>query len=536
MHKRGISIFIALCVLLSGVLFKIISLNYLPYADVGSAYSSKTLLIGQTRGNIYDCNLQKLVNKENKLVCAAKCGAYSLSYIGSLKDKEKAESLSAQLTKGLPVIFETDEKIQNDDMETFEVPERYEDSDFLCHVIGYTDSSGHGVSGIEKAYDTLLSQGSGSLSVTFQTDAKGRVLTGIVPTVKDDNFNSASGVILTIDEDIQQIAENAMKECEIDSGACVILSAEDAGISALVSTPTYSRDNLEKALKDNNSPLMNKALSAYAVGSVFKPIIAASALENKIETDFDYSCNGKTEINGTEYICNGQTSHGKMNLKSALEVSCNTYFVNLSKRLEADMIYKTCTDLGFSADTYLCDGISGEAGAFPEEEELENKGVKANISFGQGNFTATPLQMAASYLAIANGGYYKYPYLIKGTIDSTGNLIQTQKKPDSRVLSEQTCNILRSDLISTVENGNAYNAECSLCTVAGKTGTAQSGSYDESGKEILRTWFVGFFPANDPLYCVAILSENGQSGARDCAPVFSIIAEKAMELMINRAN
>lgn len=535
MKKRAVSLYIALCVMLSGILYRIISLNYSAYADAGTGYSSKTLLIGETRGNIYDVNLRKIVNSSGKLICAAKPGAYSLAYIKNIEDKEKSKSLAQQLTKGLPVIFETDKKISTEDMETFSVPQRYEDNNFLCHLTGYLDTDGHGVSGIENAYDTFLSAAGGSLSVTFETDANGKVLSGIVPRVEDNNFDTCEGVVLTIDSEIQKIAESAMKQCEIKSGACVILSANDASVAAMVSTPSFDRKNIAASLNSPDSPLVNKALSAYAVGSVFKPVIACAALESGIKS-FETDCTGQTDINGTHYGCNRQTAHGKMNLKTALEVSCNTYFVNLAQKLKSSSFYDFCMNMGFSAPTRFCDGIYSEGGTFPEERELDNKGIRANISFGQGSLTATPVQLAAAYLAIADGGLYKYPYLIKGTLDKDGVFNPTQRKPDSRVISKSTCDIMRENLISVVENGNAYNAQCSLCTTAGKTGTAQSGSFDENGREILRTWFVGYFPANEPLYSVAILNENGTSGAADCAPVFSLIAQRTMELMIERAN
>lgn len=536
MTKRGLSLYIAVCVMFSCILYKIISLNYSSYAKAEGSYSSKTLLIGQSRGNIYDINMKRLVNGTEKYVCAAKPGAYSLSYLNSIDDEEKKNSLISQLTKGQPVVFESDKALKNEDIESFSVRERYDESDFLCHVIGYTDSASHGVTGIEKAFDDFLSEESGSLSVTFETDANGRVLSGIVPTVSDNNFNSCAGVILTVDAEIQKIAERAMKNSQIKSGACVILSAQDAGISAMVSTPSFSRSELSKAVESKNSPLVNKCLSAYAVGSVFKPVIACAALENGVNTDFGYECDGVTEIGSQKYCCNNKTSHGKVNLRGALEASCNTYFIELTKKLKSEKLYDFCTSLGFSSGAYLCEGIYSDDGIFPEKEELENAGQKANVSFGQGNLTATPVQLAAAYLAIADGGYYKYPYLVKGKMNSDGSVQEFSKKPDSRVISEKTCKTVKEDLISVVKNGNAYNAECALCTVAGKTGTAQSGSYDELGNEILRTWFVGFFPANEPRYAVSVLCENGKSGASDCAPVFKEIAENIMELLIERAN
>ena len=536
MKKRGISLFAAVCVLFSFLLYRIVSLNYSLYSETDTGYSSKTLLIGQTRGNIYDVNMKKLVNNEEKLLCAARAGADSLLYIDSMRDKEKAEKLKKELSKGYPVLFEADEKISNDDMETFSVPQRYGEGSSLCHIIGYTDSEGNGVAGIEKAFNSFLKGASGSLSVTFPTDAKGKVLTGIVPTVSDDNFSDRSGVVLTIDSEIQKICEEAMKECDIESGTCVMLSASDAGIAACVSTPSFSRDDIASAIKSENSPLLNKAFSAYAVGSVFKPVIGCAALENGVKPETDFNCTGEADIGGIKYGCNNRTAHGNMDMKSALEVSCNTYFINLTKDMKPSAVCDFCNNMGFGSGSDFCEEMSSEKGSFPEESELESKGAKANISFGQGSLTATPVQLAAAYLAIADGGFYRYPYLIRGTVDAYGKITKGQQKPQSKVISEKTSETMKNYLISVVENGNAYRAQCSLCTVAGKTGTAQSGIFDKEGKEILRTWFVGFFPANNPLFSVAVLSENGKSGAQDCAPVFSLIAERTMNLLIHRSN
>lgn len=534
MYKRLVSVFVTVCIAFSFLTVKIISLNYSSYAHAGSTTATKTLNIGTSRGNIYDIRMNKIVNSEEKILCAAKPSSEAiLSVQESLSENESANIIKT-LTDGYPALFESSKEINTDDVQSFHVPIRYNKNQLASHIIGYLDGEGNGVSGIEKAYNDFLLQAGGNISVTFSVDANGRILNGMTPTVNDNNFNSKQGVVLTIDKDIQLVAEKAMKS--IENGACAIINCKNGAISAAVSKPDYDRNDLENALRSDNSPLVNKAFCAYSVGSVFKPILAACAIESKTDITFEHDCKGRINVNGTSYGCINKVSHGIVDLKKALQVSCNTYFIELTKKMTAERIHEFCSDLGFGTGTQLAEGIYSQDGVLPEASDLKNSGKLANFSFGQGDLTATPIQLASAYAALANGGKYRYPYLIEGTVDKDGIITETEKKPESNVLSQETSNKIKKLLESVVSEGNAYYGESSLCTVAGKTGTAQSGTYDENGDEILRTWFVGFFPVNEPLYAVAVLCENGVSGGKDCGPVFGEIADGIMQVMIDRAN
>lgn len=535
MQKRAISLFLAICAIFSFITFKIISLSSSTYAEAEKTNATRTLTVGESRGNIYDTNLKKLVAAEEKKIAVAKPGAQSLKSIEEFINEQDAKEIIDEITNGYPVMFETYETIENDDIMTFSVPLRYTDNNIASHIIGYLDGEGNAVSGIEKAYDDFLKEASGKLSVTFGVDANGKILGGFIPTINDENFNSKEGVVLTLDTEIQRACEKAMDDGGITSGACVVLSCADAAITACVSRPDFDIKNIADALNDANSPLINRAFTAYPVGSVFKSILSSFMLESG-QAIPDYTCKGEIKIGDTSYGCNKKTHHGTIGLAEALQVSCNTFFINLVKDADSEKLYDFCTSLGFSASTHLAGEMYCAEGNLPTADELDNKGARANFSFGQGTLTATPLQMAAAYLAIADGGYYRYPYLVKGTLDENGFLTETERKPQSKVMSEKTSETMRELLQKVVTEGNAYNGEAKNCTTAGKTGTAQSGIYDIDGKEILRTWFVGFFPASDPLYAVAVMKENGTSGGADCGPVFSRIADDVMEILINRAN
>lgn len=533
MYKRTVTLFLSLCLTFTFVAYRIISLNHSEYSQAGTNQASKTLVVGTSRGTIYDINFKKLVNEEEKHIAVAIPSADSIAQIKDMTDSEQAKSIAQTLSDGFPCMFETNNTSNCDDIEIFTLPVRYGENQVAPHVIGYLDNSGNGAYGIEKAYNELLSEASGEISVKLSVDANGRMLNGISPIVKNDNFSSAQGVVLTLDKDIQKIAEEAMTQ--IESGACVVLDCSDGSIAAMVSTPTINPNNIASAVEGVNSPFINKALCAYSVGSVFKPILTAYALENNIKLE-EHECKGTINIDGTVFGCINRYPHGEVDIKKSLQVSCNTFYINMTKDIDSEKLYSFCTNFSFGTGTALADGIYSDDGYLPDGEELENSGNKANFSFGQGKLMATPLQMASAYLALVNGGVYKYPYLVAGTTDSDGVFSESPKKPDSKILSEGTSKKMRELLESVITEGNAYYGETQSCTSGGKTGTAQSGSYSSEGKEILRTWFVGFFPASDPLYVVAVLNENGVSGGKDCGPVFSSVADSAMDLLIERAN
>ncbi len=533
MYKRTVSLFLSLCVLFTFVTYRIISLNSSDYSLAGTNQSSKTLVVGTSRGNIYDINFKKLVNETEKKIAVAIPSANAIASIGKMTDAEQAESIIKTLSDGFPCMFETEISSDSNDIEVFNVPVRYSENQLASNIIGYLDTEGNGAYGIEKAYNDFLSDAGGEISVTVSVDANGRMLNGIIPVVNEDNFSSAQGVVLTIDKDIQKIAEKAMTQ--IESGACVVLDCSDGSIASMVSTPAINPDNIGESIENTNSPFVNKALTAYSVGSVFKPILAAYALENNIEIE-EYECSGAINVDGTVFGCINRNPHGEVSLEKSLQVSCNTFYINLTREIDGEKLYSFCTNFSFGTGTTLADGIYSADGYLPDGDELKNSGNKANFSFGQGKLMATPLQMASAYLALVNGGTYKYPYLIAGTTNSDGIFTESNKKPDSKILRENTSKIMRELLESVITEGNAYYGETQSCTSGGKTGTAQSGSYDDDGNEILRTWFVGFFPVNEPLYVVAVLNENGISGGKDCGPVFSQIADGVMELLIERAN
>jgi penicillin-binding protein 2 len=234
------------------------------------------------------------------------------------------------------------------------------------------------------------------------------------------------------------------------------------------------------------------------------------------------------------FYCNKREGHGIVNFKTALSQSCNTYFIDIGTKTSGKSLLNTATKFGFGKEIEIGNGFFTDSGILPESDELNSDAAVGNFSFGQGKLTATPLQIAAFYSVIANNGIYNKPYIYNGFTDSEGKYTQIQQHNSIKILSKTTCQIVSEALLETTLNGTGKSAYSSLFTSATKTATAQSGTYDDKGNEIKYSWFVGFFPYENPEYVICIMKENGNSGGIDGAPVFKEISENIYRYKNNR--
>lgn len=509
-----------ICLCFMALLLKIVDINKENYSSVTRNQSTKTLTVGEKRGTVYDRNYIPLTNSQHRLVAAVTPTVQSGEY---LKAYLSHQELTDRIKDGYPFLCSVGEEISNEHIRTFSVPVRYGETVLAPHIIGYLDSEKKGVSGIEKAYNQYLTENGGKLTVSFQVDAVGRVLAGLDKTVTDSNFSSKAGVVLALDSFVQVIAESALRESKIKSGAVLVMKVGTGELLAVASVPDFHPERVGECLDGENSPLINKALCSYSVGSVFKSIVAAFALENGISSEETYECTGEITVGDTVFRCFNGKAHGETDMASALENSCNTYFVNLSRKLDEEKLLLLCRRIGFGERTVLAPSVVTASGALPTEKSLRLKGNFANFSFGQGDFSATPLQLASAYHALATG-YTVSPVLVRGLADYEGLMTFTEKTKKAKIFSDVTVQQMKKMLAGVVSSGLADKAKSELLSLSGKTGTAQSGIYAD-GKEICRTWFTGFFPSENPNYIVVVINENGQGGNVDCAPVFRKICE-----------
>lgn len=205
-------------------------------------------------------------------------------------------------------------------------------------------------------------------------------------------------------------------------------------------------------------------------------------------------------------------------MHTALRKSCNGYFVELMEKLEPDRVLRMVHSLGFENPLSLAPGLSCTAGTLSSAQTLQNARARANFSFGQGETTVSPVQLAAAVNAIAAGGIYTPPRLVYGTADANLEIEKEDLNEGYKVMEPTTANRLRAYMESTARYGTGISGAPQNCTSGIKTGTAQTGVYAESGDEILNYWYTGYICDSDdaPAYTIVILEETaGESHTAD---------------------
>lgn len=518
-EKRAIASFFVIMLLLLSCVLRIAVIINGDYADVAAKQIGYRITAGKLRGTIFDCNLVALTNREYKIIAAVSPTPQAIMKISSALVGEEKERVLEELKKGKPIICEVEKEIECDGIVCSKVYTHNGEENIATHIIGYVNSENRGVSGIEKAYDEVLFTDK-TVDAVFCETAKGDLLYGIQPYFDNNLSVINSGVVTTLDINIQLICERAAKG--IKSGAVIVADSTTNEIKAMVSKPDFDVLNVEKYLNDESAPLLNRSLECFSVGSAFKPSIAAAALENK-KGSFVFDCQGKTHIIDRDFHCHNRLGHGLMNLQTALAQSCNCYFYNFALEIGAESVYKTARNLSVEGSIKIADGIKTSKGILPKIDTIStNAASLANLSIGQGELLLSPVAMLNLYSAIASDGTYNLPSVISGVM-SGGNLKEYDRGNKTRAFSEKTAEVLRNYLASVINEGTGIEAKPEVVTAGGKTATAQTGRYDSSGVEITNSWFCGFFPLEKPQYTVIVMSE-GKSEVTT-ASVFKNIAD-----------
>lgn len=485
--------------------------------------NTRSIEVSQSRGMIYDRNMKKIVNNSTETVTVALPTENAFNIVKNYINNEQSQAFYENIKNGKVSILNIPERFYEKHIKSVDCVMRYSDNQPCVHLIGHLDENGQGAMGLENVYESYLSLNKGSLKAYWNIDALGNILTGEGINYKSENYLSPAGIQLTIDLDIQKIAEDSLEKTGISKGAVVVLNSYTNEILAIASAPTFNPNDISSSLNNADSPFINRSLTPYSVGSVFKPIVAACAIENNI--DLTHNCTGSITINGTTFRCSNNNAHGVVDMNSAMEESCNTYFIALGQKIGKEKLISLCSDFGLGKSIEIADNFYAQSGILPSTESVNSAQSLANLSFGQGNLLASPLQMAVAYSCFANGGYYRPPTLMKGIIDESGKTIQKVELPQNyRILNKSTVTALNSILGNVVKSGNGKLANSEKTENHGKTATAQSGWY-ENEREITHTWFCGYFIHKDTTYTVVIFKDDGYSGAVDCAPAFKYIAD-----------
>ncbi|HHV61842.1 MAG TPA: peptidoglycan glycosyltransferase [Firmicutes bacterium] len=410
----------------------------------------------------------------------------------------------------------------------------------LVHIVGYNHDR-YGKTGVELAFNhQLLGLPRGFLRTP-----------GLIPGlgfgsrqpqgVKQRGKPRGNDIILTIDPQLQAVAEAALGH---RNGAVVVLDPATGAVLASASYPAFDANRLDVVwpdiIQDPSSPFINRATSGlYPPGSVFKIIVASAAIETGLIGPNDiFVCSGSIDVNGRKISCPGGRAHGRVNLASALALSCNVAFIQVARKIGGKTLSDFARRFGFNREipfdlhvnesrfpAFRGEGSAGgSAGAGDGARDDEN--LLAEAAIGQGTVLATPLHMAMIASAIANRGVMMRPYVVSqvrrgGSGETLWRYVPARL---ARPVSVSTAAKVKDLLVAAVESGTGWRAGLDGMSVAGKTGTAQNP------KGAPHAWFVGFAPAANPRVAISVIVENGGAGGSVAAP----IARRVLDFALRR--
>lgn len=430
------------------------------------------------------------------------------------------------------------------------------------HFLGYTGMSDEkhslfsylpslyvGKSGVEKSYDSLLT-GFPGMTVE-EVDAFGRNVRNISEKAAEDGKD----IHLTIDRRLQDYMQGVLSQER--SGSAVVMDMYTGELFGLCSYPTFDpsifshslkKDDWEKLVNDPEKPLLDKSLKGnYAMGSIIKPLVALSALENKIITpETTFVCTGKKRIGDRDFHCWNRYGHGAVNLNQAIRSSCNIYFYELGCKLKPEQLIDTYKQFGFGQKTHV--DLPNESAGLLATKEWVQKYRKRNwqrsdtifLSIGQGVILATPLQLAVMTAGVVNGGYKVEPFLGQREADKVG-----AKLPVNALYLDMIKQALYDVVNHPSGTGYRHRIDPSKgWKMGGKSGTAQvrkmteadrkSGNHGADWEWKFRdhSVFAGFADR----YVVVVVIDHGGFGSAKAAPIAKQILTFWMDLIKQSPN
>jgi|KBSSwiStaDraftv2_1062776.scaffolds.fasta_scaffold26428_5 penicillin-binding protein 2 len=435
-----------------------------------------------------------------------------------------------------------------------EVPTRqYPAESAAAHLFGYvgevsdamveaddTLKSGDlvGQAGIEKIYNALLMGQDGARVVVV--NSLGREIS----TLEEVPPTEGKRLQLTIDYDLQKAVEDVFKASRearlTNAGAAVVLDPNTGEVLAFSSDPAYDPNafaaGIDRATwaslnNDEQRPLNDRALQGrYSPGSTFKMAVALAGLEEGVITpDFRVNCGGGANFYGHFFKCWRKGGHGSIDLRHAIEQSCDVFFYTVADKVGVDKINKwaTLVGLGVKSGIDLPNEVEGlvpstEWKRLHTKEKKWYAGETISVGIGQGAVAVTPVSMAVYMATLANGGTRVTPHLLKAVDDGTGWKPVPTPKPQSQVeIDPGKLQAIRDGMWMVVNAaGTGGRARIPMMDVAGKTGSAQVISNTgrvaaaRSGKDLRDNgWFVFFAPRDKPEVAGVVFLEHGIHGA-----------------------
>ena len=461
---------------------------------------------------------------------------------------------------------------------------QYKQGTLASHILGYASKIGSeeyqkkkdeynqndiiGKTGIEAVFEKYLKGKNGTKQIDMAVDGT------ITAEVVEKEAVAGSNVVLTIDSQLQKIAEEALKDniekiknggfgksYDAKGGSCVVMNVKTGEVLAMASYPDYNPQSFAdgisneewKSYNENKSyPLLNKCIqSSYEPGSIFKMVTAIAGLESgNISLTEKINDTGVYKKYGAEWKCWYYTDyhrgHGYLNVIGAIEKSCNFFFYETADRMGIDTLDKYATYFGLGKKTGI-ELPSETAGTLASKDYVKsikgswNPGDTINAAIGQGYNKFTPLQMTKYISMIANGGNDVDVSIVKTIQNADGTEVSkdeineyvkeklglTEENNENITLNKDYVNAVREGMksVTSGESGTAYvRFKDFNIKVGGKTGSAEAGK-DANGNDIVNAWFAAFAPYDDPEIAVVVMVENGGHGNYTAEAVRNIMAE-----------
>jgi len=452
----------------------------------------------------------------------------------------------------------------------------YPNGPLAAHVLGYTGAisedqfrssdvyAGYelgdtvGKTGAERQFESVLQGDKGWRRI--EVNASGRPQ-GIVD---EQPARPGNDIQLTIDIEVQRVAEEQLAAAIAEArrqgyvntkaGAAVVLDIATGEVIAMASAPTYDPSVFLGGVstaewarltdKASEYPLNNRAImAAYPPASTFKVVTALAGMETGIASENStYRCTGTWTDMGKQWPkrCWKRSGHGTLSLRAGMKHSCDVVFYEIGYELykrKAEELQAEARAFGLGAKTGI--DLPGEvAGRVPDAEwkrefnrnypeyQMWLPGDTVNMSIGQGDMLTSPLQMAAVYAGIANGGAVMRPHVLKAVLDSTGAVARSVE-PELLIetgASDASLAAVSRSLVDVTRDGTAKGAFAGFgVSVAGKTGTAEVRGKDDYA------WFCAYAPASEPRYAVAVVVEQGGHGGSVAGPAARNILAKLLD-------
>jgi penicillin-binding protein 2 len=336
---------------------------------------------------------------------------------------------------------------------------------------------------------------------------------------------------LTLDLDLQAMAESLLVD---KIGAIVAMDVHTGGVLCIASSPTYDpdifagrldADQWNMLLTDKDKPMLNRAVQTmYPPGSTVKMSMLLEALQSgTISPSFSISCPGSYTVGNRTFKCWKKGGHGHVDVLRSIEQSCDVFYYRVGMLLGVDGVHDAFDRVHFGRQTGI-DQTSEAAGLIPSVAYYDKrygesgwtKGFIPSISIGQGEVLVTPIQLCAYACALADGKYWRQPYLVDGVYDPDTQTLERRQPPEPDPIDATPENIavVREGMRLVVWGaGTAARQQDPQVKIAGKTGTAQNPHGDD------HAWFVGFAPVEDPIIATCVLIEFGMHGSSAAAPL-----------------